>query len=117
MATAPVKEDIVAHNAPETVAEPTTEQIIIDAANRYGLSPQYMLNLAHCESTTNPKAVNKAYYENGNPSGLYQHISGYFPARALKYGYSTDVFDAYSNAGVTAAMIKDGLSYLWECRV
>jgi hypothetical protein len=68
-----------------------------------------------CESTMNPNAVNYNYYENGHPSGLAQHISGYYPARALKYGYSTDVFDPYSNANVTAAMIKDGLAYLWEC--
>jgi hypothetical protein len=68
-----------------------------------------------CESTMNSQAVNYNYYENGHPSGTFQHISGYYPARALKYGYSTNVFDAYSNANVTAGMIADGLSYLWEC--
>ena len=45
-----------------------------------------------------------------------QHLSGYYPARALKYGYSTDVFDAYSNANVTAAMIADGQANQWECK-
>ena len=63
----------------------------------------------------NPSSVNYNYYENGYPSGLFQHLSGYYPARAEKYGYSTDVFDAYSNANVTAAMFADGLSNLWEC--
>lgn len=63
----------------------------------------------------NPSAVNYGYNENGYPSGLFQHISGYYPERAAKYGYSTDVLNAYSNANVTAAMFAEGLSYLWEC--
>lgn len=74
------------------------------------------MQIARCESGLNPKAVNNGYFENGHPSGLFQHISGYFPARAQKYGYGTDVFDAYNNANVTAAMFADGQSYLWECK-
>ena len=69
-----------------------------------------------CESTMNPAAVNRDYYENGHPSGLFQHLSGYYPARADKYGYSQNVFDVYSNANTTAAMWAEGLSYLWECQ-
>lgn len=72
--------------------------------------------MAMCESSLNSQSVNYNYYENGYPSGLFQHISGYYPARALKYGYSTDVFDAYSNANVTAAMISDGQAKLWACK-
>ena len=86
------------------------------AARKYGIDEEYFVKIAKCESSLNPSAVNKNYYENGNPSGLFQHISGYYPARALKYGYSTDVFDAYSNANVTAAMFKDGQQKLWECK-
>lgn len=74
-----------------------------------------MLRIAKCESNFTPTSVNYNYYDNGYPSGLYQHLSGYYPARAQKYGYSTDVFDAYSNANVTAAMFHDGLQYLWAC--
>lgn len=92
------------------------EQIVRNAARKYGISEDYFVSIAMCESTMNPNAINYNYYENGNPSGLFQHISGYYPARAEKYGYSTDVFDAYSNANVTAAMFKDGFGYLWECK-
>lgn len=92
------------------------EQMIITAANKYGLNPDEMLRIAKCESTLNPNAVNYNYYENGNPSGVYQHISGYYPARAARYGYSEDVFDAYSNINVTAAMFADGQSRLWQCK-
>lgn len=105
---------------PEPVAQQLTstgsvEDIIRQAARNHGVDENHLLRIAECESTLNPNAVNTAYYENGHPSGLFQHLSGYFPARAEKYGYSTDVFDAQSNANVTAAMFAEGLSYLWEC--
>ena len=91
------------------------EEIVRQAARKYGLDENHLVSIAMCESTMNPSAVNYGYAENGNPSGLFQHLGGYYPARAQKYGYSTDVFDAYSNANTTAAMFADGLSYLWEC--
>nr|WP_256449129.1 transglycosylase SLT domain-containing protein [Paeniglutamicibacter quisquiliarum] len=91
------------------------EQIVRQAARKYGLNEEHFLSIAMCESTMNPSAINYGYYENGHPSGLFQHLSGYYPARAAKAGYSTDVFDAYSNANTTAAMWSQGLSYLWEC--
>jgi len=73
--------------------------------------------MARCESTLNPNAVNTSYYDNGNPSGLFQHISGYFPARATRYGFDgASVFDPVANASVTAQMLNDGLGYLWACK-
>lgn len=92
------------------------EQIVREAARRYGLDEDQFVAVARCESSLNPASINYGYNENGNPSGLFQHLSGYFPARALKYGYSTDVFDAYSNANTTAAMFADGLQGLWACK-
>ena len=90
--------------------------IVRDAAVKNGLDPEWFWNLAKCESTWNPNAVNTSYYDNGHPSGLYQHISGYWPARAAKYGYAgASVFDPVANANVTAAMWKSG-SHLWECQ-
>jgi hypothetical protein len=97
------------------VAPVSVEDIVREAARTHGVDENYLVQIAQCESTMNPSSVNYNYFENGHPSGLFQHISGYYPARAEKYGYSTDVFDAYSNANVTAAMFADGLSNLWEC--
>lgn len=92
------------------------EQIIIDAANKYGIDPNYALRIARCESSLNANAVNYNYYENGYPSGLFQHISGYWPERAAKYGYAgASVFDPVANSNVTMAMWKDGARGLWEC--
>lgn len=92
------------------------EQIVREAARKYGINEEHFVNIARCESTFNPNAVNTSYYENGHPSGLFQHISGYWPARAAKYGYAgASVFDAVANANVTAGMFRDGASNLWEC--
>lgn len=120
----PVIEAVPIEVQPQAVETPTEpvapagsiEDIVRQAARKYGINEDYFVRVARCESTLNPNAVNHNYYENGNPSGLFQHLSGYYPARAAKYGYSQDVFDAYSNANVTAAMFADGQSGLWECR-
>ena len=92
------------------------QQIIVDAANRYGVDPNRALRIAKCESGFNPNAVNYGYNENGYPSGLFQHISGYWGARAAKYGYAgASVFDPVANANVTMGMWRDGQAGLWEC--
>ena len=108
----PIESTTVIKNSRST----DVEQIVRQAARKYGLNEEHFLRIAMCESTMNPAAVNYGYYENGHPSGLFQHLSGYYPARAAKAGYSPDVFDTYSNANTTAAMWAQGLSYLWECR-
>lgn len=108
--------------APEPAPAPvvqagSVEEIVRQAARKYGLNEDHFVGIARCESTLNPNAVNYGYNENGNPSGLFQHLSGYWPARATQYGYAgASVFDATANANVTAAMWAEGLSYLWECR-
>lgn len=90
--------------------------IITKAAVKYGIDPARAIRIANCESGYNPNAVNYNYNENGYPSGLYQHISGYWSARAEKYGYAgASVFDPVANANVTMAMWAEGLSHLWEC--
>jgi hypothetical protein len=94
----------------------TIELIVRNAARKYNLDEEHFVSIAKCESNLNAKAVNYNYNENGFPSGVFQHLSGYYPARAKQYGYSPDVFDAYSNANTTAAMFKDGQSNLWECK-
>ena len=107
---------------PEPVVEPTpapvgsVEEIVRQAARKYGISEDYFVSIAICESTLNPSAVNYNYQENGHPSGLFQHLSGYWPARAAQYGYAgASVFDATANGNVTAAMWSEGHSNLWEC--
>ncbi len=93
------------------------EDIVRQAARAHGVDEGYLVRIAKCESGLNPNAVNYGYNENGYPSGLFQHLSGYWPARAAKYGYAgASVFDPVANANVTAQMFRDGLSRLWECK-
>ncbi|MDI3211780.1 transglycosylase SLT domain-containing protein [Arthrobacter sp. AL12] len=95
----------------------SVEEIVREAARKFGLDENHFVSIAMCESTMNPAAINYGYSENGNPSGLFQHLSGYWPARAAKYGYpGASVFDATANANVTAGMFRDGASKLWECK-
>jgi soluble lytic murein transglycosylase-like protein len=108
--------------APQAAPQPAqpvsnVEQIVREAARKYGVDENHLVHIARCESSMNPNAVNYGYNENGYPSGLYQHLSGYWPARAAKYGYAgASVFDPVANANVTAGMFRDGASNLWECR-
>lgn len=102
------------------------QDIIIAAANKYGVSVDRALRVGSCESTGTPgkfdaNALNLNYSEevngvNYHPSGLFQHLANYWPARAAKYGYAgSSVFDPVANANVTMAMWRDGASGLWEC--
>lgn len=87
------------------------------AARKHGIDEEHFVAIAQCESSMNPNAVNYGYNENGYPSGLFQHLSGYWPARAAKYGYSgASVTDPVANANVTAAMFAEGQQGLWECK-
>lgn len=99
-------------------AESTSiETMIREAALKYGIDPDYFLRIAICESGLNPNAENRSYYENGYPSGVFQHLSGYWPTRAAQYGWAgASVFNAQANIEVTAQMFRDGASGLWECR-
>lgn len=95
------------------------QSIIVKWANHYGVSAQHMLNIARCESTFDPNARNTSYSAGaaGNPVGLFQHVEGYWPARAAKYGVpGASIYDADAQARVTAAMFADGQAHLWECR-
>ena len=97
----------------------TTEDIVRQAARKYGIDENYFVEIAKCESSLIPTKVNYGYTENGIdfPSGLFQHLNNYWPSRAADYGYTgANVLDAEANANVTAQMFRDGLSYLWECK-
>jgi hypothetical protein len=83
------------------------------------MSASTMLRIARCESSFNPLARNPHYTVPGygNPVGLFQHVEGYWPARAAKYGYpGASVFDPVANANVTAAMMANEGTSAWECK-
>lgn len=103
-------------SANNTAATDSIESIIREAATANGVDPDWLVALADCESTLNPNVTNYGYYDNGYPTGLFQHISGYWPDRAAAYGYAgASIKDPVAQSYVTAGMIADGKSYMWEC--
>ncbi len=86
-------------------------------SNLRGLDAEKVVRIAQCESTFNPNAVNYNYYNNGNPTGLFQHISGYWPNRAIKYGVpGASIYDIEAQIKVTTGMMADDGYGAWECR-
>ena len=110
-------EEKVVIEPPQASSGGDIETIVRHAARKYGIDEDYFVRIAKCESGLNPNAVNYGYNENGYPSGLFQHLDGYWPNRAAKHGYAgVSVFDAEANANVTAAMFAEGAQGLWECK-
>jgi hypothetical protein len=97
----------------------TVQQVIVKWANHYGVSADLLLRIARCESGFNPFARNTGYADplGGNPVGLFQHLEGYWPVRAAKYGVpGASIYDVEAQARVTAGMFADGQAGQWECR-
>jgi soluble lytic murein transglycosylase-like protein len=78
-------------------------RIIVDAANEFGVSADYMLSIAECESTFNPDAYHPAGYH-----GLFQFD---FPTWG-DFGYGS-IYDPVAQARTTARLIKAGESHRW----
>lgn len=117
--TVPTKEDATPPAAVKQQPATNTEQIVREAARNHGINEDYFVKIAICESTLDPNAVNYNYAEipGHHPSGLFQHLSNYWDARAAEHGYAgASVFDPVANANVTAAMWSKGASNLWECQ-
>lgn len=103
------------HSAP-TQATGDIEAIVRAAANKYGISEDYFVSVARCESTLNPTAVNHNYYAGGgNPSGLFQYLPETWSRISSRAGVSGDVFDATINAEVTGWAFANGYSNEWAC--
>lgn len=86
-------------------ASSSITSIIYSAAARYGVSGDWLYNVAVCESGLNPGAASSAGAE-----GLFQ----FMPNTYYAYG-SGDIWSAYNQADTAARMFSQGLSYLWVC--
>jgi len=84
----------------------TIQQIIIDAANEYGIDPNWLLSIASCESGFNPRAYNPA----GPYIGLFQYLQSTWDAN----GYGS-IYDPVAQARTTARMLSQGGASHWGC--
>lgn len=93
------------------------EAIVRQAALKYGVNPDYMVRIAKCESGLRPTAVAPNLIAGSHPTGLFQHVAVYWPARAKQYGWpGASIYNAQAQAEVSAQMFKAGGSRLWECK-
>ena len=94
------------------------QQMIVTAANKYGVSSDRLLRIAKCESGFNPSAKNKGYYAGGgNPTGLFQYLPETWTRYQRKMGVSGwDIYNPQHQAELTAFAFSIGGSGEWECR-
>lgn len=80
--------------------------IIRAAAARWGVSGDWMVSIAQCESSLRPNAYNPRgpYY------GLFQFLMSTFTANG-----GTNIWDPSDQANVTAKMLAHGQAWQWAC--
>jgi len=77
--------------------------VIAAAAAEFGLSPDYLISVANCESSLNPNAANPAGYH-----GLFQFDQNTWAA----YGYGS-IYDPVAQARTAARLIAAGQASRW----
>jgi hypothetical protein len=82
--------------------------IITAAARRYGQSPSAMNAVARCESSLNPRAVNRS----SGASGLFQFMPSTW--RTTPYA-NQSIFDPVASANAAAWMWSVGRRGEWAC--
>lgn len=86
------------------------EALIVDAAERHGVSPERLLRVARCESRLDPYAVGRA-----GERGVFQ-LHPYGLLRAFWMAGYTDEWDAEQQADYAASAFAAGLAGHWSCR-
>lgn len=101
---------VVAHAAPSVVIPPAASgdivAIIRAAAAQYGVSGDWMVQIAECESGLRPNAYNPR----GPYIGLFQFLASTFRANG-----GTNIWDPTDQANVTAKMLAHGQAWQWSC--
>jgi soluble lytic murein transglycosylase-like protein len=80
--------------------------IIVAAAARWGISGDWMLKIARCESGLNPHAYNPR----GPYIGLFQFLMSTFT-----HNGGTNIWDPADQANITAKMLAHGQAHQWSC--
>ncbi|MDL2203514.1 transglycosylase SLT domain-containing protein [Brucella intermedia] len=83
--------------------QPSIQQAIMQAANRYGIDPSALMRIAQIESGGNPNAKNPT----SSAGGLFQFIDG----TAKQYGLQNR-YDPFQASDAAARLARDNSSYL-----
>jgi hypothetical protein len=96
-----------APSAPSAPVDPSSvEGIIRAAADRHGVSGDWMVRIARCESGLRPNAYNPR----GPYIGLFQFLESTFRANG-----GTNIYDAADQSEVAATMLSHGQAHQWSC--
>ena len=88
------------------------QSIIVAAANRFGVDPNWLLRIAKCESGFNPNAYNPS-----GASGLFQFMPATFAANSVRAGYAgASIWDPVASANTAAYMFSRNQSGQWVCK-
>lgn len=88
-------------------ADPNTVIGIIQAAAaRWGVSGDWMVSIARCESGLRPNAYNPR----GPYIGLFQFLQSTFT-----HNGGTNIWDATDQANIAAKMLAHGQAHQWSC--
>lgn len=94
-------------------------RLITKWAGYYGVSADYLLRIARCESGYSPSAVNRNYSAGGgNPSGVFQFLPDTFAryTDATHANFTGDIWNADDNVHAAAYAFSHGGSGEWECK-
>lgn len=91
---------------------------IVKWAGVYGVSADWLLRVAYCESGLRVNASNPSYYAGGgHPSGVFQFLPQTFYANAARVGIPDPYLWNYDQQAQTAAwMFSIGQSGQWACK-
>ncbi|MBI4491683.1 MAG: transglycosylase SLT domain-containing protein [Chloroflexi bacterium] len=84
--------------------------LVVGAAERYGIDPLVLANVAFCESRLDPAAVG----DGGYSYGLFQLYRWGLLPEFYRRGY-IDPFDPRQAADFAAWMFRRGLAWNWTC--
>ena len=84
----------------------SVEAIIRAAAARHGVSGDWMVKIARCESGLSPRAYNRA----GPYIGLFQFLASTFRANG-----GTNIYDPADQSEIAARMLAHGQAHQWGC--
>jgi hypothetical protein len=93
-------------SAPPIQPEGDIISIITSAALAHGISAEWMIRVARCESGLNIYAHNPS-----GATGLFQFMPGTFVGNG-----GVDIYDPTQQANVAAKMFANGQSYQWSCK-
>lgn len=92
------------------------QALIVSYATQYGVSANYLLSVASCESSYNPQAYNPLDSDGLPAHGLYQYKLGTWYYFGKLSGLPHDnIWDAEQQIALTAWAFSTGKARHWGC--